>query len=138
MDDLFGSMQKILSDPESMQQLQELAQLLKEDDDGSNNNDSNISANNNNASRQSSDSNTIEEPSAKDAGGLGLDIGSLMKVSQLMGSSERNDDTALLLALKPHLKAERQKKVDKAIKLMKMLSIWSLLKESGMLKDFTL
>lgn len=130
MDDLFGSMQKILSDPESMQQLQELAQLLKEDDDSNNNS--------NNMSQKSSDVNTTEDSSAKDTGGLGLDIGSLMKVSQLMGSTERNDDTALLLALKPHLKAERQKKVDKAIKLMKMLSIWSLLKESGMLKDFTL
>ena len=41
-----------------------------------------------------------------------------------------------LLALKPHLREERQKKVEKAVKMLKLLSIWSMLKESGMLKDF--
>ena len=45
-------------------------------------------------------------------------------------------DAELQLALKPHLKEERQKKVDKAVKILKLLSIWSVLRDSGMLKDF--
>ena len=52
-----------------------------------------------------------------------------------MGSAEDDPDAALLLALKPHLRAERQKKVEKAVKMLKLLSMWTLLKESGMLKD---
>ena len=53
-----------------------------------------------------------------------------------MGSAKEDSDAALLLALKPHLREERQKKVEKAVKMLKLLSIWSMLKESGMLKDF--
>ena len=34
------------------------------------------------------------------------------------------------------LSSETQKKVEKAVKMLKLLSIWSMLKESGMLKDF--
>ena len=86
-------MQSLLSDPESMQQLQELAQMLQAD----------------------SGQESIETESAPTA---------------------TDSDAALLLALKPHLREERQKKVEKAVKMLKLLSIWSMLKESGMLKDF--
>ena len=106
-------MQSLLSDPESMQQLQELAQMLQAD----------------------SGQESTEQTDAAASGG-GLDLGALMKVSQLMGSAKEDSDAALLLALKPHLREERQKKVEKAVKMLKLLSIWSMLKESGMLKDF--
>ena len=114
-------MQSLLSDPESMQQLQELAQMLQAD------------------SGQESETEsapTATEQTDATASGGGLDLGALMKVSQLMGSAKEDSDAALLLALKPHLREERQKKVEKAVKMLKLLSIWSMLKESGMLKDF--
>lgn len=114
-------MQSLLSDPESMQQLQELAQMLQADSGQE-------SAETNSAPSES------EPAGAMNAGG-GLDLGALMKVSQLMGTAKEDSDTALLLALKPHLQEERQKKVEKAVKMLKLLSIWSMLKESGMLKD---
>ena len=41
----------------------------------------------------------------------------------------------LLLALKPHLKEEKQKKVDKAVKILKLIAVWNIAKESGMLED---
>ena len=110
-------MQSLLSDPESMQQLQELAQMLQAD-----------------SGQESTE--TESAPTATAASGGGLDLGALMKVSQLMGSAKEDSDAALLLALKPHLREERQKKVEKAVKMLKLLSIWSMLKESGMLKDF--
>ena len=104
-------MQSLLSDPESMQQLQELAQMLQAD-----------------SGQESTE--TESAPTATEQ------TDALMKVSQLMGSAKEDSDAALLLALKPHLREERQKKVEKAVKMLKLLSIWSMLKESGMLKDF--
>lgn len=114
-------MQSLLSDPESMQQLQELAQMLQPD------------AEEQETGASSSSADTAE--STEESGG-GFDFGTLMKVSQLMGAAEEDSDAALLLALKPHLRAERQKKVEKAVKMLKLLSVWTLLKESGMLKEF--
>ena len=114
-------MQSLLSDPESMQQLQELAQMLQADSGQE--------------STETESAPTTEQTDAAASGG-GLDLGALMKVSQLMGSAKEDSDAALLLALKPHLREERQKKVEKAVKMLKLLSIWSMLKESGMLKDF--
>ncbi len=119
MDDLFGKMQSVLSDPESMEQLKELAALLGNGDDSDS------------VSQQPEQSSESRE---EDSGGF--DIGMLMQLSSLMSSSGQDEDTALLLALKPHLKEERQKKVDKALKLMKLLSVWKTLKDTGALKDF--
>ena len=60
-----------------------------------------------------------------------------MKMQDIMGAvSQKDKNTDLLLALKPHLKEERQQKIDKAIKIMKLLAVWKVLKDSGMLKDF--
>lgn len=115
-------MQSLLSDPESMQQLQELAQMLQAD------------SGQESTETESAPTATEQTDAAASCGGL--DLGALMKVSQLMGSAKEDSDAALLLALKPHLREERQKKVEKAVKMLKLLSIWSMLKESGMLKDF--
>ncbi len=120
MDDLFGKMQSVLSDPESMRQLEELAKML------GNENDSAAAPNASAPNASSGD--------AQDGGGF--DIGMLMQLSSLMGNAAQDEDAALLLALKPHLKAERQKKVDRAIKLMKLMTVWKTLKDTGMLKDF--
>ena len=119
MDDLYGKMQSVLSDPESLEQLKELAALLGNGDD------------NDSSSQQPERSSENRE---EDGGGF--DIGMLMQLSSLMSSSGQDEDTALLLALKPHLKEERQKKVDKALKLMKLLTVWKTLKDTGALKDF--
>ncbi|MBQ8724413.1 MAG: hypothetical protein IJY74_01920 [Oscillospiraceae bacterium] len=120
MDDLFGKMQSVLSDPESMEQLKELAALLGNGDESDS------------SSQQPEESSENRE---EDGGGF-FDIGMLMQLSSLMSSTGQDEDTALLLALKPHLKEERQKKVDKALKLMKLLTVWKTLKDTGALKDF--
>ncbi len=112
-------MQSLLSDPESMQQLQELAQMLQLDA----------------GEQEKGETSPADTAESEEESGGGFDLGALMKVSQLMGSAGEDPDAALLLALKPHLRAERQKKVEKAVKLLKLLSMWTLLKESGMMKD---
>ncbi len=118
MDDLLGRMQSVLSDPESMEQLKELASLFGETGE-----------------TEGSDAKP-EQTSSEEKADSGFDIGMLMQLSSLMSSTGQDEDTALLLALKPHLKEERRRKVDKALKLMKLLSVWKTLKDSGMLKDF--
>lgn len=117
MDDLFGRMRSVLSDPESMKQLQELADIIGEGEE----------------EKKEDEQTPQQEGSSVDTG---FDIGKLMGLASLIGSSENDDDAALLLALKPHLGEQRQKKVDKAVKLLRLISIWKILKETGMMNDF--
>ena len=64
----------------------------------------------------------------------GIDIEAIMRMGELMSQKNRQDDsTRLLLALKPHLKPENRLKVDSAMKLMKIMNILPLLRESGIL-----
>ena len=49
-------------------------------------------------------------------------------------NNQKNDRrTELLLALKPHLSEERRERVDKAVKILKIVSILPALKEQGLL-----
>lgn len=116
MDDLFGKMQSVLSDPESMKQLQELAALMGD-----------------NEATDDKGQTSQHEQSSTD---MSFDIGKLIELSSLMNSTKNDEDAALLIALKPHLREERQHKVDKAVKLLNMLSVWKTLKDTGILKDF--
>ena len=45
--------------------------------------------------------------------------------------NQEDDSTRLLYALRPLLGAERQKKVDEALKILQMMRLLPLLKESG-------
>ena len=47
----------------------------------------------------------------------------------------QNDDprTALLTALKPHLSEAKREKVDTAVKILRLLDLLPLIKESGIL-----
>ena len=111
MDDLTGKMQELLSDPESMRQISELAAMLQ------------------------GESGVPNPPAAQDAVG-GLDPGMLMKLGELMQTQNQPDkNAALLLALKPHLGERRQLRVDKAVKLLRLYSMWKAAQQSGMLRD---
>ncbi|MDD6345882.1 MAG: hypothetical protein PUA51_06670 [Oscillospiraceae bacterium] len=128
MEDIMNKINKILSDPESIKQISELAQMFMSET-GNNNKSSNASDSNPDNSENSSDS---------DSGAFsGLDFSKLIKIQEIIGAVSGKDKNAeLLLALKPHLSPERQKKADKAIKLLKLLTVWNIIKDSGMLKDF--
>ena len=66
----------------------------------------------------------------------GPDLSSIFKLTGLKSAfSQRDKNSELLLALKPHLKEEKQKKVDKAVKILKLIAVWNIAKESGMLED---
>lgn len=81
----------------------------------------------------SSDSDGKEKDSG---GGLfdNIDIDTILKLGEIMSKLSENDKNAdLLIALKPHLNEENQKKVDKALLFLKIMTVLPLLKESGFL-----
>lgn len=62
-----------------------------------------------------------------------LDMNTLMNLQKIFSSFNREDENILLLrALKPHLKERNQKKVDDAIRIMQLISVLPLIKESGL------
>lgn len=126
MDDLFSKMQELLSDPESMKQISELAQMLQSET--------------NDASAPPPEAPQTAEPAAAPSdsgGGLPFDPMMLLKIGEIWNNVQSHDEnTALLLALRPHLKAERREKVDRAVRLLRLMSVFGSLKESGMLQNF--
>ena len=63
----------------------------------------------------------------------GLDVGMIMKIQQALSAYNQDDkNTVLLKSLKPHLRPERQGRVDEALKLMKLVSLFPLFVQSGL------
>lgn len=118
MDNLTEKLADILNDPESMNTVREMAAVLlgeKEEKAEA------VPLNN----------------SADPLSGEGLpDIGEMQRIMDLFSKiKSANDDpkAQLLTALKPHLGKERQEKVDSALKILKILELLPLIKESGLL-----
>ena len=111
---------KLLSDEESVKQLSELAQLLMNNESSG----ENVPAEKKNCTVSDNNNNNMR------------DIAKIMQLTELMGTLSQNDrNTDLLLALRPHLKEERQQRVDKAIKMLRLFAVWNVAKESGLLND---
>jgi len=121
MDDMSAKIQEILSDKESMQQLSELAEMFsagQNTQNESNPQDENTSDN--------SQGNPFE----------GFDISMIFKLQEIMSKTSEDETANLLVALKPLLSEKRKHKVDKAVKILRLLSVWEILKESGLMNDF--
>jgi len=82
---------------------------------------------------------TPGEPAAdqSEQGGLNLssnEMAAMMKMlSAFKGADTSDDRVRLLLALKPHLSGERQKKADQAAKMLRLVPLLPLIKESGII-----
>lgn len=68
-----------------------------------------------------------------ESGGLGgIDADMLIKLMEVFSSLNESDkNTDLILALKPHLRAENRPKADRAAELVKLMSVLSVLGDSG-------
>ncbi len=111
----------LLSDEESVRQLSELAKMIMTGDETGSEDETDVS----------DDPAEQEQPS--DGGGM-PDIDTILKLTSLAGAlTQRDKNAELLLALKPHLGEEKQKRVDKAVKLLKLVAVWNMAKESGLL-----
>lgn len=116
MDNMNDMISSVLGDPESLQQIKELADLLKSETEGG------------------SMAEQVSDKSSSDDSSGGFDPAMLMSLMGAVSAAESDDkNRALILALKPYLSSERQAKADKAVKLLKMYAIFNELKKSGML-----
>ena len=117
MEDLSRKITELLSNPETMEQIKGLTGLLGQSD---------FSAQNNVPKPPlppSKPTNDFINPEM---------LGTVMKFAPLLKSVNQEDDsTRLLKALKPFLRDERKKKVDEAIKLLGLMKMLPLLKDSG-------
>ena len=124
-DDMMGKIQEMLSDEESMKQLSELAKMFSSSENDNNNQNKEMAEEKSEAAFPSGDF------------GLGdIDITKLFKVQEIMSKASNAKSAELLLALKPLLREERRAKVDKAVKILKLFAVWTVLKDSGLLSDF--
>lgn len=115
MDGIQDKLQGILSDPESMQQLSELAQMLQ--------------------GGETPPSAPAADETAPAVSGM-PDVAMLMKLGEMMqGSGSDDKNTALLRALRPHLGERRQHRLDKALRLMQLWTMMQAMQKSGVLQD---
>lgn len=110
MDDMSEKIQSLLSDEESMQQIKELAAMFGGTSD------------------MSEDS---HESKPQSDGDMPINPAALMSLMSGLTKNDKNCD--LLIALKPLLSEDKQPRVDKAVKLLRLYNIYSELKESGAL-----
>lgn len=103
MDDLSQKLDRLLSSPDGMKQIEELMSAFGV------------------ASPAPSESVPIP---------TGMDMGMLVKLTPLLAQLGKEDDTtALFHALRPHLQAERQKKLDEAGQMLRLMKLLPLLSE---------
>ena len=117
MDDLAQKLQSLLSDPESMRNLSELAGMLQASD----------TANTAEAEKENNSTSTQEPPP--------FDFAKLLAVGQALSSVQQDETASLILALKPHLSAQRAKRADQAVQMLRLYTAASILQENGMLND---
>lgn len=109
MDDINEKLKSLLDDPDSMEKVRLMAESILGEE-------------------------TSENTGSND---IGLDPMTLSKIAGVMKRLNSGGDnrTALLSSLRPLLSEERQKKVDTAIKLLRLIDILPYLKESGILNE---
>ena len=135
MEDMGEKIRSILSDEESMKQISELAEMLTAGMDNSSSDTPNSGA--------PDISSLLSGLTGGSGGGNSssgdMDISKMMQLmSAVSGANSEDKNTALIAALKPYLSENKQKKADKAIKLLKAFAIFTALKEQGLLDDFKL
>ena len=134
MDDISSRINQILSDPQSMQQLQTLAQSLG------------LSAPAETAAQPLSSSGGIDMSQVGallSQFGLGqqqqappppsIDMNSILQIQKAMQLfANGNKNVELLRSLRPLLSERRQKKVDDAVRIMQLIQMLPMLKEAGL------
>lgn len=116
MDDLTGKINELLSDPESMEKIKNLAGMFAASGDGN------------------PPSNAAGEHDDKGGGidGFPIDPEMLLKLKTAMDLMRKDDPRVdFLVALKPNLSSDRRKKVDEAIHILRLLSLMPMLRDQG-------
>ncbi|MDE6519977.1 MAG: hypothetical protein K2K91_05880 [Ruminococcus sp.] len=117
MEDIMSKISGILSDEESVRQIAELAKMFK-------------------SGEFNEETPKYETDADCNADNGTPDIEQIMKLMSLVGTFNSQDkNTELLLALRPHLREEKQQKLDHAIKMLKIIAVYNIAKESGLINN---
>lgn len=122
MDDLSQKLQSLLSDPESMRNLAELAAMLR---------DPELAADAPPSAAQPDITPAAEQTDAMPQ----MDITKLLAVGQALSAVQQDETADLILALKPHLSEARAQRADQAVRLLKLCAVAGVLRENGLLND---
>ncbi len=115
MEDIAEKISEILSDEQSLKQLSELASMLG-------------------LTGEAPSAPESQRCSNEDSSTMPFDIVNAMEmIAKIRESSKDDENVNFLCALKPLLAKEKHERVDKAIKLIKLLNLWPVIKESGLL-----
>lgn len=127
MDDLAQKLQSLLSDPESMRNLAELAAMLREPEPAAD------------APQPTSAEPPDIAPAAAQEAQMDdapqLDLMKLLAVGQALSSVQHDETADLILALKPHLSATRAQRAEQAVRLLRLYAVAGVLRENGLLND---
>lgn len=116
MDELSAKLAELLNDPESMNRVRQMAENILGESGG-------------------------DPPSPEPPGDLsgigemldGGELNSIISVISKMKSASDDSRVQLISALRPHLSEERKKRADTAIKILKLLDLLPLIKDSGLM-----
>lgn len=102
MDDLSEKISQLLSDPDGMARIKQMAESV--------------------LGEKESNSSVLPD----------IDIGKIVPLIQKMKSRGTDSRTGLLMALRPHLSEKRQERLDRAVKILRVIDMLPFLQESGM------
>ncbi len=108
MDDLAEKINSVLSDPESLKQLGEIAKMLGFSPDGA-------------------EENPPEQTEMPDIAALTALAG------KLRDAGGDDDNIRFLSALRPLMSEEKRPRIDKAIRLLKLINLLPVIRDSGLL-----
>lgn len=142
MDDLTDKINSLLSSPDSMQKIQSLMAALGGDAPQgapppvqSSASQKPTAGGADLAGLLSALTGAATANTASVQGGDGPDLGVLMKLAPVLsGMTKEDENTSLLKALRPYLHGDREKRLDDAIQILKLLRVLPLLDISGLVK----
>lgn len=114
MEDLTGRLSELLNSPEGLEQIKNVAGMLG------------LSGGLPGAAEPAAIPSAAPTPVSNDM------MSSFMKFAPLLGRLQGDDETTrFLAALRPMLGEERQKKLDEAVKILRLIRLLPLLKDTG-------
>lgn len=129
MDDLSSKISSILSDPQALEQIKGLGEMLGLSGASATSSDAQV-----HKEQQKSPPDMLSSLSSVSSSDS---LSMLTKFAPLLSDLNKEDDTTrLLFALRPFLSYERQKKLDEAGKLIKMMKLLPVLKQFNILDSF--
>ncbi len=131
MDDLNQKISDLLNSPDGMARIQSMMDALGL---GGSGDDAPVSIPDSPAPpREPAAPQTPPFPVPSAAGGGLPDMSVLLKLAPLLGGLNKEDEnTALLKALRPYLHGDREKRLDDAIQIMRLMKVLPLIQEKGL------